>query len=132
LKKGMDLKKPHERVLCVGPLLPALRSLQEAIQRQGYDVLLAFTADHAVAVSIANSCDAVIVDAELIRAEGATLAETLKLARPEIPVLLLDHREDQSRRDALPKGVDAAVVGKSHGAVLAWLAAIFEQKHEWG
>jgi DNA-binding response OmpR family regulator len=125
----MDVRKSHERVLCVGPLLPGLRALQEAIQRQGYEVLLAFTADHAVAVSIANSCHAVIVDAELIRAEGVTLAETLKLARPEIPVLLLDHREDQSRRDSLPTGVDAAVVGKSHGAVLAWLAAIFEQKH---
>jgi DNA-binding response OmpR family regulator len=125
-------KKPHERVLCVGPLLPGLRALQEAIQRQGYEVLLAFTADHAVAVSISNPCDAAIVDAELIRAEGVTLAETLKLARPEIPVLLLDHREDQSRRDSLPKGVDAAVDGKSHRAVLAWLAAIFEQKHEWG
>src|SRR5262249_55454418 len=116
----MDLKKQHERVLCVGPLLPGLRALQEAIQREGYEVLLAFTADHAVAVSISNPCDAVILDAEVVRAEAATLAETLKLTRPEIPVLLLDHREDQSRANALPKGVDAAVAGRSHSAVLAW------------
>lgn len=114
-------------MLCVGPLLPGLRALQEAIQRHGYEVLLAFTADHAVAVSISNHCDAVILDAELIRAEAATLAQTLKLARPEIPILLLDHREDRTRKDSLPHGVDAAVAGKAHGAVIAWLAARFEK-----
>jgi hypothetical protein len=27
--------------------------------------------------------------------------------------------------------VDAALDGRSHGAVLAWLAALFEQEREW-
>ena len=124
----MDNRKQNERVLCAGPLLPGLRELQEAVERQGYDVLLAFTADHAVAVLIANRCDAVILDAELIRAEWATVAETLKLARPDVPILLLDHREDQARKGPPPRGVDAAVSGRSHGEVLAWLAARLEKE----
>src|SRR5579859_2780791 len=53
-----------------------------------------------------------ILDAELIRDATSTLAETLKLARPHIPILLLDDRGDPNRKDRLPKGVDGAMSGR--------------------
>ncbi len=124
----MNPAKKHHRVLCVASGLAGLHALQEAIQRRGYEVLLAFTADHAVAVCVGHLCDAVILDAELVRSEAATLAETLKLARPNVPILFLDHRRDPARKDQLPKGVDAAVTGRSPSAVLAGLQALLDER----
>jgi DNA-binding NarL/FixJ family response regulator len=89
---------------------------------------LAFTADHAVAACISSECDAVIVDADLIRSPTSTLAETLKLAKPNVPILLLDHREDPTRKDQRPKGVDAAIAGRFTAEVLAGLATFLGDK----
>lgn len=120
----MKAERKRYRVLCIADSFFGLRVLQDALQEAGYEVLLAFTPDHAVAASIHDEFDAVILDAELIRKEGAALGEALKLARPTVPLLLLDHREDANRADALPEGVDSAVAGRSPAAVLSALVAL--------
>ncbi|HZR28014.1 MAG TPA: hypothetical protein VFA71_04485, partial [Terriglobales bacterium] len=66
---------------------------------------------------------AVILDAELIRSAASTLPETLKLARPNVTILLLDHRENPARKNQLPKGVDAVIAGNSSKEVVAGLFA---------
>lgn len=114
----MKPARKRKRVLCVAQALFRLGVLQDAIRESGYEVLLAFTADHAVAACISTECDAIILDAELIRNAASALAETLKLARPNVPILLLDQREDRTRKDQLPKGVDAAIDGRSPAKVL--------------
>ena len=121
----------RQRVLCIAQSLFRLGTLQDAMRESGYEVLLAFTADHAVAACISSECDAVIVDAELIRNATSTLAETLKLARPNIPILLLDDRGDTSRKGQLPKGIDLAIRGRSPVKVLTGLAAFLgERPHD--
>jgi DNA-binding response OmpR family regulator len=124
----MKSRGKRQRVLCVVQSLFRLGPLQDAIRESGYEVLLAFTADHAVAACISSECDAVILDADLIRSPTSTLAETLKLARPNVPILLLDHREDPARKEQRPKGVDAAIGGRFPAEVLAGLATFLGEK----
>ena len=105
-RKRQEMERP--KVLCVAQLPSLLNSLQAVLQPAGYEVLQAYTA--------------VILDAELIRVKGYSGAEALKLVRPAVPIMLLDHRADPARKDGLPKGVDSAVFGMSAAAILAGLA----------
>jgi|SRR5579859_247586 len=120
----MDSKTKPSRILCIAQSAQRLHVLEAAIRESGYSVLLAFTADHAVAVCVSHEIVAVILDAELMRDGGSGVAETLKLLRPTLPILLLDQREDPARADILPKGVDGAVVGTSPAPVYAALKAL--------
>ena len=124
----MKFKRRRYRILCVADSFFGLQTLQEALQGSGYEVLLAFTPDHAVAATIRDRFDAIILEAELIRREGSATAEALKLARPEVPVLLLNHRQDPARVDELPKGVDLGVAGRSSDAVISALGMLFSQR----
>ncbi len=128
----MTSKTKPERILCVAQSFPRLEALEIAVRESGYSLLLAFTTDHAVAACVNAKFAAVILDAELIRGEGEALAEALKLIRPKLPVLLIDHREDPTRRDALPKGVDAAVIGRSPAAVLGGLKSLLGKNQTAG
>jgi DNA-binding response OmpR family regulator len=125
-------KTKPERVLCVAQSFPSLEMLEAAIRESGYSLLLAFTTDHAVAACVNGKFAAVILDAELVRGEGEALAEALKLIRPKLPVLLLEHREDPTRGAVLPKGVDAAVIGRSPAAVVGGLKALLGKNRTAG
>lgn len=109
------------RVLCVAQSLARLEALQGAIAENGYSVSLAFTADHAVAACVGNEFAAVVLDAEMIRAAGSGVAEAIKMVRPRLPILLIDHREDPARYGFLPKGVNASVTDMTPTAVLSAL-----------
>jgi len=124
----MKVKRWRYRILCVADSVFGLQTLQEALQGSGYDVLLAFTADHAVAATIGDKFDAIILEAELIRKQGSAAAAALKLARPDVPVLLLNHRQDPARVDELPKGVDLGVAGRSPDAVISALGLLLSQR----
>ena len=124
----MKPKRRRYRILCVADSVFGLQTLQEALQGSGYQVLLAFTPDHAVAATIRDRFDVIILDAKLIRKEGSATAEALKLARPGVPVLLLNHRRDPARTEELPKGVDLAVEGRSPNAVIAALGTLLGQR----
>jgi len=120
----MKMKRWRYRILCVADSVFGLQTLQEALQGYGYEILLAFTPDHAVAATISDKFDAIILEAELIRQQGSAAAEALKLARPDVPVLLLNHRQDPARADELPKGVDLGVAGRSPDAVISALGML--------
>ena len=120
----MASRTKPERILCVAQSFPRIEALEAAIRESGYSLLLAFTPDHAVAACVNSEFAAVVLDAELVRGEGEALAEALKLIRAKLPILLIDHREDPTRKDVLPKGVDAVVIDSSPAAVLAELKAL--------
>lgn len=123
------MERKRHRVLCVADSRFGLQTLQEALLESGYEVALAFTPDHAVAASVSQEFNAIILDAELIRKQGTEPAPALKLARPYVPLLLLDHREDPARADALPEGVDVAVAGRSPNAVISALVRLLDENH---
>ncbi len=119
-RKRQEMERP--KVLCVAQLPSLLNSLQAVLQPAGYEVLQAYTADQAVAICVGQQVQAVILDAELMRVKGYSGAEALKLVRPAVPIMLLDHRTDPARKDGPPKGVDSSVFGMSAAAILAGLA----------
>lgn len=91
-----------------------------AISVSGYQVLLAFTADQGVAACMSSHIAAVVLDAAFMREADWTVAKSLKLIRPSLPILLLDGR-DAARRDGLPEWIDAVASKESHEDVLARL-----------
>jgi hypothetical protein len=70
------------------------------------DVTFAATADYAVALSIDNEFSAIALDAALIRNDDWTVAKSLKLIHPSVPIVLLDYR-NVVRKNGLPRNIDA-------------------------
>jgi DNA-binding response OmpR family regulator len=95
------------QILCLAQPSANVSSTLRKIKRTGFDVSMAFTADQVVAECIGNPVAAVVLDAAFIRNDDWSVAKSLKLVRPGLPILLLDRR-DVSRRNGLPECIDAA------------------------
>jgi len=88
------------------------------IKATGIDVTVALTTDSAVALSLGTHFAAVVLDASLIRNNDWTVARSLKLIRPSVPIVLIDSR-NKGRRQSLPPDIDAlASSDNSHDLVL--------------
>jgi DNA-binding NtrC family response regulator len=69
-----------------------------------------FSTDHAVAVCVNNSIDAVILDqACFVETDGWSVAQSVKAAKPNLCVVLVSSSKKLSK--AMPKAVDAMVAG---------------------
>ena len=78
------------------------------MRHAGFTVIDSFTADQAVAICVNNDVDAVVLDQNFfVETEGWSVAQSLKLIRPKLCVLLVSRAV--SLRERLPKGVDAVV-----------------------
>ena len=96
-------KRP--RLLYLARSSPGLDALLNRIKAAGLEVTLAFTSDSAVALCVGNHFAAVVLDAALIRNDDWSVAKSLKLIKPTLPILLLDPR-DATRRNAIPPNID--------------------------
>jgi hypothetical protein len=70
--------------------------------------MMTFTPDHAVAISVNNPVEAVVLDqAHFVQTEGWSVAQSLKMIRNNICVILVVHGTIMG--NAVPEGVDAVV-----------------------
>lgn len=76
------------RVLCVENHPEALAVLQAILERKGYQVMAATTAQQALEMLVAQSIDAVLLEYDLPDAAGASVRAEMKRIKPEVPVLL--------------------------------------------
>jgi len=76
-------------ILCVDDEAVALSIRKSLLERAGYHVLPALNADQALQIFRANHIDVVVSDHLLPGATGCEMACTMKLAKPEVPILLL-------------------------------------------
>lgn len=82
--------------------------LSRVMRHAGFTVIDSFTADQVVAICVNNSIDAVVLDQNFfVETEGWSVAQSLKLIRPTLCVLLVSRAT--RLHDRLPKGVDAVV-----------------------
>ena len=82
--------------------------LSRVMRHAGFTVIDSFTADQAVAICVNNDVDAVVLDQGFfVETEGWSVAQSLKLIRPKLCVLLVSRAV--SLRERLPKGVDVVV-----------------------
>ena len=91
------------RVLCVSRSSSRLTAICSALSHREYEVLGAATPEQAVAVCVSNNLAAVVLGSEFSTEAGWSAAQTFKMVKPQLPVVLLGHNHLQ----ALPHGVDA-------------------------
>jgi predicted acyltransferase len=97
----------------------------KALKTAGYQLIMSFTADHAVALTVGNSVDAVIMDQEHIAvAESWSVAKSLKLVRANICVVLVTSGS-LTAEEAL-SGVDAVVPEGDMPALLSTISNLLK------
>jgi DNA-binding response OmpR family regulator len=89
----------------------------KALKGQGYKVMTTYTPDHAVAISVSNHVDAIILDQEhFVQTEGWSVAQSLKMIRNNICVVLVVRGKIIGR--VLPEGVDFVVPDHNMNALM--------------
>jgi len=83
-------------ILSVDAEPAGLLTRKTLLENAGYHVLSALNADQAFQIFNANHIDLVVTDHLLPGATGTEMARTMKMAKPEIPVLLLTGTVDRS------------------------------------
>ena len=76
-------------ILCVDDEAGALCTRKSLLEHAGYSVLAALDPDEALRIFRGNHIDIVVSDHLLPGATGTEMACTMKLAKPEVPILLL-------------------------------------------
>ncbi len=78
------------------------------MRHAGFVVVDSFSTDQVVAICVNNDIDAVVLDQDFfVETDGWSVAQSLKLIKPKLCVLLVSRA--QRLHDRLPRGVDAIV-----------------------
>lgn len=86
----------------------------------GITVVESFTTDQAVAVCVSKHVDAVVLDQEFfVEVDGWSVAQSIKLVKPTICVLLATRAQFLSSR--VPRGVDAVHASSDTKGIIAEL-----------
>jgi DNA-binding response OmpR family regulator len=92
------------------------------LQENGYELATATNGSDGLRLFMSRPVDAVVLEHQLSHADGTAIADEIKQARPEIPiVMLVDHMEMPS---TILRSVDA-LVAKSDGAHFLWATVHF-------
>lgn len=97
----MGQEKP--RILCVSRSPSHLEAICSTLPRREYEVLSATTPEQAVAVCVSNNVAAVVLDSEFLTEAGWSAAQTFKMVKPQLPVVLVGQGQEQ----VPPHGIDA-------------------------
>jgi two-component system, NtrC family, sensor kinase len=93
-------------ILCIDDDPTILCYEKALLERSGYAVLTAPSAQQGLKLATTCKCDAVLLEYEMREMNGHEVASEIKLVKPELAVILLSRREVPSRALAL---VDAIV-----------------------
>jgi len=122
-----DNRVPQKNHTTTVLLLADRRTSQtaKALKGSGYRLMMTFTPDHAVAICVNNTVDAVILNQEhFIQTEGWSVAQSLKMIRHTICVVLVVRGKIVG--DKLPAGVDAVVPESDPQALLVSLKTLLK------
>jgi DNA-binding response OmpR family regulator len=93
-------------VLCVACSPVVFDSLNHAFRHSKLHVLSAATRDKGVAICVAEPIAVAVLDGESIRGQECSVAQSLKMVRPSLPIILL---EERGRLSNIPEGINAVV-----------------------
>jgi CheY-like chemotaxis protein len=106
---------PSKRtILCIDDDEAILRYEKALLEKSGYAVLVAASAQQGLRLATMCKCDAVILDYEMPGMNGHEVASEIKRIRPELIVILLSGSEVPTQALAL---VDAFVPVSRHLAL---------------
>lgn len=84
------------RVLCVENRPDCMATLKHSLERTGFEVLTAATAEEALGLLMTELIEGVLLEYDLPDATGATVRADMKLLRPEVPILLFNGLSSQT------------------------------------
>jgi CheY-like chemotaxis protein len=96
----------RQTILCIDDDDSILRYERALLERSGYAVLTAASAQQGLMLAIARNVDAVLLDYEMAGMNGHEVATEIKLVKPEMVIILLSGSEVPTQALAL---VDAFV-----------------------
>jgi DNA-binding NtrC family response regulator len=97
--------KPRTDTLIILLLDSHSRFLQQFLHSQGFATSYASTADRALALCVSNPVQAIVIDEGLLASvDGWSVAQSVKMVKPSIPVILLSH--GPLTNASLPDSVD--------------------------
>jgi CheY-like chemotaxis protein len=116
------LGQARPRILCVSLSSFQLKAMCESLPRRDYEVFQASTPEQAVAVCVNNHLAAVVLDSDFASSNGWSVAQTLRIINPHLPILLVANGHDGD----LPAGVNA--VASSFADILSKLQLLLTQR----
>ena len=84
------------RVLCVENRPDYMEMLKQNLERTGFEVLTATTAQEALRLLMTELIEGVLLEYDLPDATSASLRAEMKLLQPDVPVLLFNGLSDQT------------------------------------
>ena len=100
-------------------------TLHRILRDSPIGVLTASAPDQAVALCVAHSVAAAIVDGEALRGQEWPVVKSLKMVRPLLPVIMVDERERETSER--PEGIDAIVHIDDTDALLKSLKEVLKR-----
>lgn len=118
------------RILVVEDQVKLLRTLEQGLREEGYEVLTADNAEAGYSLAATKAVDAVILDWMLPGRDGVAVLRELRAAGLEMPVLMLTARDQvRDRVTGLDAGADDYLVKPFDFAeLLARLRALLRRK----
>ncbi len=113
----MSRREIH-RILCVSQSPSQLKELVSAVSSMAYEAVSASSPEQAVACCIGNALAAIVIDSEFLTEGGWTVPHSIKMVRPDLPILLLKQKHEGD----IPHGVEA--VAPSVPLIMQKLAAV--------
>lgn len=104
---NFNMRRAHLwRVLCIGCSSTVLERLHQCLRHSDLSVVSAITSEQAVANCVANMISLAIIDSDSMPGRQWSVAQSLKMVRPAVPVILLEKDEKHLK---MPAGIDAVV-----------------------
>lgn len=96
-----DRRKP--RILCLSASSSQLELIISHFDEEEFEAIAAASPQEAVAFCAANDVSAIVLDSEFVTEGGWTVAQSLHMVKPQLPILLLKAGRDHE----VPPHVDA-------------------------
>src|SRR5512140_2374359 len=94
-----------EKILIVDDDRNLLELMRMRLESANYEVTTALDEEQAKALTGDNSFDLAVIDLQLVHQDGISLMEELRLARPDLPVIILTaHGSIESAVEAMRRG----------------------------
>jgi CheY-like chemotaxis protein len=90
---GQAYRAPKRTILCIDDDTGVLRYERALLERSGYNVLTAVSAEQGLTLAMMSRLDAVVLDYHMPGMNGHDVAAAIKSCRPEIRIVMFSASE---------------------------------------
>jgi hypothetical protein len=103
------MRQERPRILCISESPAQLKEICSAVFSLGYEVISASSPERALACCIGTNVVAVVLGTESLTEMGCSAAQSIRMVRPDLPLLLLE----QGHNGDVPHGISAVAANVS-------------------